>query len=323
MISIQTNVAAMYGLQNLNKNQMNEQNTIEQMTSGYQINSSADNPAGLAIANTLRNQEAQLNQGVANGNDAVGQLQIIDGGATNISQILDRLQTLAVQGSSSTFTGNFQTLANEFNNDLQEITRQATNIGMNGTVASVASAASAASVASAAAVGTTPSVASAASAASVASVASAAAGIFATALTIYIGGGLGYNAAQLGTATESLTLSGVDSSALGLSSITVNTGATANNSSTFSQMISIIAAAVTQLASVQGTVGASINRLNFSINLAQSQVTNYAAAQSQIRDANMAQEATNLSQQQVLMQSSMAALAQANQIPQGVLKLMQ
>ena len=137
-------------------------------------------------------------------------------------------------------------------------------------------------------------------------------------MTIYIGGGLGYNAAQLGTATEGFTLSGVDSSALGLSSITVSTDTTANNSSTFSQMISIIAAAVTQLASVQGTVGASINRLNFSINLAQSQITNYAAAQSQIRDANMAQEATNLSQQQVLMQSTMAALAQANQIPQGV-----
>ena len=239
MISIQTNVAALYGLQNLNTNQMRQQNTIEQMTSGYKINSSADNPAGLAVANTLRNQEAQLNQGVSNGNDAVGQLQIIDGGASNISQILDRLQTLAVQGSSSTFTGNFQTLANEFNSDLQEITRQAANIGMNGTAASVAavasvastaavaSAAAVASVASAAAAGTVASVASVASAASVASVASAAGtasvasaasaaqGIFASALTIYIGGGLGYNAAQLGTATEGLTLSAVDSACPG------------------------------------------------------------------------------------------------------------
>jgi flagellin len=131
MISIQTNVAALYGLQNLQKTQMQEQNTIEQMTSGFRINTAADDPAGLAQANQLRNMGAVLTQGVANGNNAVGQLQIIDGGLNNISQILDRLQTLATEGASSTFTGNFGTLASEFVNDVAEITRQASNIGLN------------------------------------------------------------------------------------------------------------------------------------------------------------------------------------------------
>jgi flagellin len=131
MISIQTNVAALYGLQNLNTNQMAEQNTIEQMTSGYRINSAADDPAGVAMANQLRNAQAVLTQGVSNGNNAVGQLQIIDGGLNNVSQILDRLQTLATEGSSSTFTGNFTTLATEFANDVTEISRQAQNVGMN------------------------------------------------------------------------------------------------------------------------------------------------------------------------------------------------
>jgi flagellin len=284
MISIQTNVAALYGLQNLNTNQMSEQNTIEEMTSGYRINSAADDPAGVAMANQLRNAGAVLTQGVSNGNNAVGQLQIIDGGLNNISQILDRLQTLATEGSSSTFTGNFTTLATEFANDVTEISRQAQNVGMN------------------------------------------TGGDFNAALSVYIGGGLGNsNGASIGVAVETINLSGtsmaVDAAGLGLSNYTAVSNLT--NSANFSAAISAIAAAVTSLGQVQGAVGAGINQLNFAINLAQSQITNDSAAQSTIRDANMAQAATQLSQQQVLMQSAMAALAQANQIPQAVLKLLQ
>lgn len=284
MISIQTNVAALYGLQNLQKTQNQEQNTIEQMTSGYRINTSADDPAGLAQANQLRNMGAALTQGTANGNNAVGQLQIIDGGLSNISQILDRLQTLATEGASNTFTGSFTTLASEFSNDVDEINRQAANIGMS------------------------------------------CGGNFNAALTVYIGGGLGNNNGNvIGTPTETIALSGstnaADMNGLGLTSYTAPSNL--SNAANFSAAISVVAAAVTSLGAIQGTVGAGMNQLNFAVSLAQSQITNYAAAQSQIRDANMAQEATNLSQQQVLMQSSMAALAQANQIPQSVLKLMQ
>jgi flagellin len=284
MISIQTNVAALYGLQNLQRTQVQEQNTIAQMTSGYRINTAADDPAGLAQANQLRNMGAVLNQGVMNGNNAVGQLQIIDGGLNNISQILDRLQTLATEGASSTFTGNFTTLANEFVNDVLEINRQAANIGLSS------------------------------------------GGNFNAALTVYVGGGLGNsNGNVIGTPTETINLSGsanaADMNGLGLTSYTV--ASNFNNASSFQAAITVVAAAVTSLGNIQGTVGAGINQLNFAVGLAQSQITNYAGAQSQLRDANMAQAATNLSQQQVLMQSSMAALAQANQIPQSVLKLLQ
>ena len=284
MISIQTNVAALYGLQNLQKTQNQEQNTIEQMTSGYRINTAADDPAGLAQANQLRNMGAVLNQGVMNGNNAVGQLQIIDGGLGNISQILDRLQTLATEGASSTFTGNFTTLANEFANDVTEINRQAANIGLSS------------------------------------------GGNFNAALTVYVGGGLGNsNGNVIGTPTETINLSGTanaaDMNGLGLTSYTA--ASNLSNAANFQAAITIVAAAVTALGNVQGTVGAGINQINFAVSLAQSQITNYAGAQSQLRDANMAQAATNLSQQQVLMQSSMAALAQANQIPQSVLKLLQ
>src|SRR6185437_17030633 len=102
MISIQTNVAALYGQQNLSVNSQFQQTTINRLTSGYRINSSADDAAGLAIANALRSQRTELTQGIRNANDGVSQLQIIDGGLNNISQILDRLKTLVVQGSSAT-----------------------------------------------------------------------------------------------------------------------------------------------------------------------------------------------------------------------------
>jgi flagellin len=201
---------------------------------------------------------------------------------SNISQILDRLKTLAVQGASSTFTGSAATLVNEMKNDVAEINRQAGNIGLgNGSTQNVAT------------------------------------------LSIYIGGGLGNNNAQIGSATESVDLSGgkVDQTGLVLGSVAaLTTGATAGD---FQVVIASIAAAVGALGTVQGTVGAGINQLNFAVGLAQSQVTNYAADESGIRDADMATEASNLSKSQVLVQSSIAAMAQANQIPQAVLKLLQ
>ena len=130
MISIQTNYAAMVGEQNLATNNAFQTNTIEQLTSGYRINSSGDDPAGLAVANQYSADVAQLTQGVINGNSGVSALQIIDGGMSNISTMLNRLQTLATESASSTFTGNRATVQNEFSTLLGEINREADNIGL-------------------------------------------------------------------------------------------------------------------------------------------------------------------------------------------------
>ncbi|MGA2269375.1 MAG: flagellin [Bryobacteraceae bacterium] len=131
MLSIQTNVNSLVAQQNLNVNSAFQSRTIQQLTSGYRINQSGDDAAGLAVANKFRNSTAELTQGVANGNDAAAQLQIMDGGISNISQILDRLKTLATQSASGTFTGSRTTLNGEFQGDLQEIDRQAQSIGLN------------------------------------------------------------------------------------------------------------------------------------------------------------------------------------------------
>src|SRR3954447_8446350 len=130
--SIQTNVNSLVAQENLRVNSNFQSQTIQRLTSGYRINSSADDAAGLAIANKFRADVTELSQGVRNANDGVSTLQIIDGGLNNISKMLDRMKTLATQSASSTFTGNRATLNSEYGKLVTEIDRQAANIGLGG-----------------------------------------------------------------------------------------------------------------------------------------------------------------------------------------------
>ena len=130
-LSIQTNTDSLIAQENLLTNSIFQSNTIDQLTSGYRINEAGDDPAGLAVANQYASAISELTQGYANGNDATAQLQIMDGGMSNISQIVNTLQTLATQSASGSFTGDRTTLNNEFQTDLGEINRQAQSIGLN------------------------------------------------------------------------------------------------------------------------------------------------------------------------------------------------
>lgn len=104
--------------------------TIQRLSSGLRINSSGDDAAGLAIANKYRSDIAILNQGIRNANDGLSTLQIIDGGLNTISGLLDRAATLATQSASGTFSGDRNILQDEFTKVLDEISRQAENIGL-------------------------------------------------------------------------------------------------------------------------------------------------------------------------------------------------
>jgi flagellin len=86
--------------------------------------------------------------------------------------------------------------------------------------------------------------------------------------------------------------------------------------------ITTIDSAVKSLGLVQGKVGTGENQLQYAIQLAQSQISSFSGAQSSIRDADVAAEAANLSKAQVLAQASVAALVQANAMPQAVLALL-
>jgi flagellin len=132
-LSIQTNVSALTAQENLRVNSEFQARTIQRLTSGFRINSSGDDAAGLAVANKFRADVMELSQGVRNANDGVSQLQIIDGGINNIAKILDRMTTLATQSASDTFSGGVagrNTLNNEYQTLMSELTRQANNIGL-------------------------------------------------------------------------------------------------------------------------------------------------------------------------------------------------
>lgn len=114
-------------------NKLNQ--TLQRLSSGLRINKSGDDAAGLAIANSFRSDISILTQGVRNANDGLSNLQIIDGGLNTISGLLDRASSLASQSASGTFSGNRDTLQAELGKVLNELDRQAQNIGLGGSSA--------------------------------------------------------------------------------------------------------------------------------------------------------------------------------------------
>ena len=465
-ISFQTNIASMLAAVNLNNNNNFQTSTIEALTSGYRINHSGDDAAGLAVANGYAASIAELTQGVLNANDGVNTLQIVDGGLSNISTMLNRMQTLATESASSTFTGNRATLNEEYQTLIGEINREAGNIGLgtsnssNAVQLSVyigggASSTSGSAVnidlsngfVDAAALGLAGSSVSGTSAVTVGSVVAAPIANAATeSFTVNTGSGsqtftitgtgdtvqnqlselnadlnpLGIQATidstgklafssnsafdikvtnaglaadgdtNINTAlynnsltydtghastytvaegsgspvtvllaaglTDAQAVASINSqlSAAGISDLqavqtstagtyslqglqnftaavgnanggTASVGASttaAQNASGALSAINAVTAAVQLLGNVQGVVGAGENDLNYAIGLANSQITNFSAAESGIRDADVAHEAANLTKAQVLEQASVAAMAQANSAPQVILSLL-
>lgn len=112
------------------------------------------------------------------------------------------------------------------------------------------------------------------------------------------------------------TVGAADTTTLGIASLSI---ATAGGAAT---AVTAITAAVATVGTVVGSVGSIQNRLQYAIGLAQSQSVNTKAAESRIRDANMAEESANLTRYNIMTQSGIAALAQANQQSGAVLSLL-
>src|SRR5437879_9572829 len=128
--SVVTNISSMNSQAQLERTQTGLQSTLARLTSGLRINSSADDAAGLAVANRYRMDNAGLQVGIRAANDGISRLQIEDGAMNNISSLLDRALTLAAQAASSTFLGSRTTLDLEFQSVLAEITRTAAAAGI-------------------------------------------------------------------------------------------------------------------------------------------------------------------------------------------------
>jgi flagellin len=261
-----SNIASANAQSNLQATNMGLNKALTRLSSGFRINNAGDDAAGLAVANTYRNNQAILSQGIRNANDGMSKLQIKDGALNNISTLLDRLATLATQASSSSNGVDVTKLSDEYGQIVTEITREAT-------VGEVATASSAFSV-------------------------------FVSSETSATDG------AVTGT-INSATASGL---ALTATSFTDAVGAQA--------ALTQVKAAIDTLGDIQNVVGTLQNKLTFAISLAQSQQVNAKAAESRIRDANVAEESANMTRFNILSQSGIAALAQANQASSSVLSLL-
>jgi flagellin len=143
---------------------------------------------------------------------------------------------------------------------------------------------------------------------------------------ISIQSGLKFSVSSLGGATTASAaggLFGMDAStSSGTLAVTAPTDAAASSTDNATVALSTITRAVSALGLVQGKVGAAQNKLNYAIQLAQSQISSFSAAESRIRDTDVAAEAANLTKASVLQQASIAAMAQANSAPQAVLALL-
>ena len=130
-------------------------------------------------------------------------------------------------------------------------------------------------------------------------------------ITLHVGeSGATYNQLKV-------TLSDLSTSALTISSMSITTSASARNA------ISSINKAIDKISSMRSTFGALQNRLEHTINNLGVQHENLSAAESRIRDVDMAKEMMAYTKNNILVQASQAMLAQANQVPQGVLQLLQ
>src|SRR4029077_2922288 len=103
---VQTNLTSLKAQENFSKTEVALGKTMQKLSSGYKINSAADDAAGLGIAMRLNSQVASYSAATQNANTAIAMTQTADGGAAQISDILTRLSQLAVSGASGTMSAN-------------------------------------------------------------------------------------------------------------------------------------------------------------------------------------------------------------------------
>ncbi len=132
-LTILNNIAAIAAENQLNITSGNLNSTLEQLSSGSRINSGADDPAGLAIANGLQANISALTQSSSNATDGVGELQVADGALSQVTTLLDRAVTLATESATGTVSNSQRTaLDSEYQSIKAEIDSIGSTTNFNG-----------------------------------------------------------------------------------------------------------------------------------------------------------------------------------------------
>ena len=288
MSVVNTNVSASVAQAALARNERALGAAMEKLSTGKKINSAADNAAGLAISTQMTSQIRGLGVAVSNANDAISMVNTADGALDEITTMLQRMRELAVQAGTGTTAATDRTyLQSEFTALRTEIDRIADNTQWNGR-----------------------------------NILDGSAGASTGKSTVAFGIG------QDGTAAQTLSTSfgnfnNTTGKLSGLASKVI-TG------TTITSAITVAAAAITEIDVViadvsaqRASFGAVSNRLTHAVDSLTNTKTNSEAARSRVLDTDYAAATSELARTQIIQQAGTAMLAQANQLPQTVLALLQ
>ncbi len=282
---VNNNLMAMNTARNLNIHYGNLSQSTERLSSGLRINSAADDAAGLAIRELQRADIASLNQGARNANDAISMIQTADGALQTIDEQLIRMKELATQAATGTYDSTQRLMIeSEYQAIASEITRIANATDFNGIKLLDGSLSGDHN-------GT---------------------GLKATgSLKVHFGTGNDsaedYYYIKIGDSTASALGVGMQSS--------LDAGHTISTQSQAQASLVALTDAIVSKDKIRAHLGALQNRLEATISNLNIQAENLQAAESRISDVDVATEMTEFVKNQILTQSAVAMLSQANSLP--------
>ena len=328
MLTINNNLMSLNAARNFNSSYSDLSISTQRLSSGMRINSSSDDAAGLAVSELMRAEISALNQGVRNAQDAQSLLQTADGALAVIDEKLIRMKELAEQSATGTYTSvQRQIMNNEFYAMRSEITRIANSTRFNGVQLLTGELSGNGD-----------------------STATGLARDLNTGLKVHFGPtntkAEDYYFVQIGNSTHyGLGLTSQADTATGAGGETVYDysvwsgfgdvedseaekiaavdGEQFHILSQGNAQIALeaINAAIATKDGIRASIGSYINRLSNTISQLSIQAENIQAAESRIRDADIATEMTNFVNSQIKSQAAIAMLSQANMIPQMALSL--
>jgi len=282
-IRIFNNIASSNAQRILGVNNQRLATSIERISTGIRINKGADDAAGLAISEGLRSDIRALRQATRNANDGISLINVTEGALNEQSGILIRLRELASQAATGTVGSTERgTIQLEFSALRNELTRISQTTEFNGIALLDGGLASSASSTN----------------------------------HIMIQIGIDNSENSRLNLNSAINLAAVDASTLGIHALSV-TGA-----SEALTALNEINNAIGSVTAARGKVGAVQNRLQRSVSALAITAENLQAAESSIRDADIAAEIAELTRNQILVQTSTAMVGQSNLIPQSVLQLL-
>jgi len=291
---INHNLMAQNAARNLSDSYTNLSVSTRRLSSGLRVGTASDDAAGLAVRELMRADIASLNQGVRNANDAISMIQTADGALGVIDEKLIRMKELATQASTGTYTSDQRLIIDsEYQAMASEITRIAKATDFNGIYLLNGNLS-----------GTTHN----------------GAGLTSTGkMKVHFGAGNlsaeDYYYIQIDNATASAL-------GVGLGAVAGSNGRSISTQQLAQQALESLNNAIVSKDKIRANLGALQNRLQNTVQNLQIQAENLQAAESQISDVDVAEEMTSFVRSQILTQSAVAMLSQANSLPRMAMQLL-